>query len=104
MPPIQSDVTMQKCEDAIEGLIDYFEENLKILSDNLSETLLNLVVVKIWQEILFALEDVMLAPLSDQPSDMRQLDEYEMRIVLWWLEVSCLEHNMIMPKYIYIYL
>lgn len=82
------EATLQDCEQSLVPLLDYFETNLKILNENLSETTMQLVILKIWKEILLTLESLMLPPLSDQPSDMKPLDEYEMHVVFKWLEVS----------------
>ena len=81
------DPTLQECEDAIVPLLDYLERNLKILNENLSETNMQLIILRIWKEILFALEGVLLPPLSEQASDMKPLDEYEFSVVYKWLEV-----------------
>ncbi|KAI8096728.1 uncharacterized protein BX664DRAFT_291795 [Halteromyces radiatus] len=79
--------TLQDCEDAINPLLDYLERNLKILNDHLSETNMQLVILKIWKEILIALEGVLLPPLSEHLSDMKPLDDYEFHIVYKWLEL-----------------
>jgi hypothetical protein len=82
------DPTLQDCEDSIAPLLDYLEKNLKILNDNLSETNMQLVVLKIWREILITLEGVLLPPLSEQLSELKPLDDYEFHVVYKWLEVS----------------
>jgi hypothetical protein len=81
------DPTLQDCEDALIPIIDYLERNLKILNDNLSETNMQLVVIRIWREILITLEGVLLPPLSEQLSDWKPLDDYEFHVVYKWLEV-----------------
>lgn len=81
------DPTLQDCEEAIVPLIDYLERNLKILNDNLSETNMQTIVLKIWKEILIALEGVLLPPLSEQLSELKPLDDYEFHVVYKWLEV-----------------
>jgi hypothetical protein len=80
--------TLQDCEESLAPLLDYFEKNLKTLNENLSETAMQLVVLKIWKEILLTLEGLLVPPLSDQPSDKKPLDEYEIHVVFKWLEVS----------------
>ncbi|KAG2181874.1 hypothetical protein INT44_008690 [Umbelopsis vinacea] len=79
--------TLQDCEESLAPLLDYFEKNLKTLNENLSETAMQLVVLKIWKEILLKLEGLLLPPLSDQPSDKKPLDEYEIHVVFKWLEL-----------------
>ncbi|KAF7728272.1 hypothetical protein EC973_006446 [Apophysomyces ossiformis] len=83
----QVEPSLQDCEDAIAPLLDYLEKNLKVLNDNLSETTMRLVVLKVWKEILFTLEGILLPPLSEQPSDVKPLDEYELHVVFKWLEL-----------------
>lgn len=78
---------LQDCEDSIVPLLDYLERNLQILNDHLSESNMQLVVLKIWKEILVALEGVLLPPLSEHHSDMKPLDDYEFHIVYKWLEL-----------------
>lgn len=82
------DPTLQDCEDSIAPLLDYLEKNLKILNDNLSDTNMQLVILKIWREILITLEGVLLPPLSEQLSELKPLDDYEFHVVFKWLEVS----------------
>ncbi|KAL0089298.1 hypothetical protein F4703DRAFT_1973871 [Phycomyces blakesleeanus] len=81
------DPTLQDCEDAIAPLLDYLERNLKILNDNLSEGNMRHVILKIWKEILLSLEGVLLPPLSEHPSEMKPLDDYEFHCVYKWLEL-----------------
>ncbi|KAI8367396.1 hypothetical protein EDC96DRAFT_461821 [Choanephora cucurbitarum] len=81
------DPTLQDCEDAIAPLLDYLEVNLKTLNDNLSETNMQLVILRIWREILLCLENVLLPPLSEQLSELKPLDDYEFHVVYKWLEL-----------------
>ncbi|RCI06704.1 hypothetical protein CU098_011502 [Rhizopus stolonifer] len=81
------DPTLQDCEDSIAPLLDYLEKNLKTLNDNLSETNMQLVVLRIWREILLSLENVLLPPLSEQLSELKPLDDYEFHVVYKWLEL-----------------
>lgn len=83
----QTDPDLQACEDAIAPLLDFLEYNLSILNNNLSETNMKFIVLNIWEQILTTLEGVMLPPLSEQLSNMKPLDDHELRIVLKWLEV-----------------
>jgi hypothetical protein len=46
-------------------VLDYLERNLKILNDNLSETAMQSIVLRIWKEMLLALEGVLLPPYSE---------------------------------------
>ncbi|KAI9496068.1 hypothetical protein BDB00DRAFT_927113 [Zychaea mexicana] len=84
----QVEPSLQECEDAIAPLLDYLEKNLKILNDNLSETNMQLVVLKIWKEVLLTLEGVLRTPKTENNHQQdASLDEYEEHIVLKWLEL-----------------
>jgi hypothetical protein len=83
----QTEPDLQACEDAIAPLLDFLEYNLSILNNDLSETNMKFIVLSIWDQILKTLEGIMLPPLSEQLSDVKPLDDYELRIVLKWLEV-----------------
>ncbi|CAO3587279.1 unnamed protein product [Absidia cylindrospora] len=83
----QIEPSLQDCEDCIAPVLDYLERNLQILNDNLSETNMQLVIIKIWKDILLTLEGIMLPPLSEHQSDMTPLDDYELHIVFKWLEL-----------------
>ncbi|KAI8362653.1 hypothetical protein BD560DRAFT_484076 [Blakeslea trispora] len=78
---------LQACEDAIAPLLDFLEHNLRILNENLSETNMQFVVLRIWDQILKTLECVLLPPLSEHLSEVKPLDDYELNIVLKWLEL-----------------
>ncbi|CAO3693003.1 unnamed protein product [Rhizopus microsporus] len=79
--------TIHECENAIVPLISYLESNLKIFFDNLSESNMQSVALKLWKQILSCLESVLLPPLSEQMSDMLPLDVYELNVVFKWLEL-----------------
>ncbi|RCI06748.1 hypothetical protein CU098_013112 [Rhizopus stolonifer] len=79
--------TIHECEDGISSLIDFLEENLNVLYNNLSETVMHLVIIKIWKEILIALDNILLPPLSAQASDMAPLDIYELDVAFKWIEL-----------------
>ncbi|KAI9005425.1 hypothetical protein CLU79DRAFT_841103 [Phycomyces nitens] len=83
----QADITLQECEDAIAPLLDYLEKNLHVLNNHLSEANMQMVLHRVWKEILLTLECVLLPPLSEQPSEMKPLDDYEIHVVFKWLEL-----------------
>lgn len=74
-------------ESAIGPLLDYFDDNLQVLSGSLSATNLRAVLLRLWKEIILAIEDMIVPPLSDRPSDMRPLTDGELDVVLKWLKV-----------------
>ncbi|KAI9317539.1 hypothetical protein BX666DRAFT_2026816 [Dichotomocladium elegans] len=75
--------SLQECEEAIFPLLDYLEKNLQTLNDNLSETNMQVVVLKIWNQVLINFEHVM----RPQDNDTPPLDEYEERVLVKWLEL-----------------
>lgn len=83
--PALSDVQI---EGAIGPLLDYFDANLHVLSEALSPNNLKAVLSRLWMEILTAIEDIIVPPLSDRPAAMRPLRDGELDVVLKWLKVS----------------
>ncbi|KAI8975730.1 hypothetical protein BDF20DRAFT_977296 [Mycotypha africana] len=81
------EITLQGCENSLTQLLDYLEKNLKILNDNLSESNMQFIVLRIWREILICIENVLLPPLSEQLSEWKPLDDYEFHVVYKWLEL-----------------
>lgn len=73
-------------EAAISALFDHFDVNLPVLHSNLSPTTREMVMVKVWKEILGTLENLLLPPLSDVPTDMKPLADKEVEIVFKWLD------------------
>lgn len=72
-------------EEAIAPLLDYFEDTLGTLKASLSEHEAQLVLVRIWKEVLHTLEALLVPPLAATPSDMPQLSDKEVDIVFKWL-------------------
>ncbi|KAI9316096.1 hypothetical protein BX666DRAFT_2028321 [Dichotomocladium elegans] len=84
----QVEPSLQECEEAIVPLLDYLEKNLKCLNDNLSETNMHLVVLRIWNEMLDSLKNILRpAGPADQQQDASPLDEYEEHVIFKWLEL-----------------
>ncbi|OLL25875.1 hypothetical protein NEOLI_001392 [Neolecta irregularis DAH-3] len=73
-------------ENAIGPLLDYFETNFATLSGNLSDSASLMVMSRVWKEILVTIEDMMIPPLSDRPSDRKPLEEAEVDVLYKWLE------------------
>ncbi|KAI8973443.1 hypothetical protein BDF20DRAFT_960679 [Mycotypha africana] len=84
---IETEPDLQACEDAIAPLIEFMEYNLHILNENLTETNMQLVVSKIWKQIIKTIKDIMVPPLSENLSQVKPLDIYEMHVILKWLEL-----------------
>ncbi|KAL4063041.1 hypothetical protein V8B97DRAFT_2087962 [Scleroderma yunnanense] len=82
-PEELSDVEIER---AIAPLFDYFDANLQILNTHLSETAKEMVMLRVWKEILTVTEGLLIPPLSKLPSDMKPLSDKEVDIVFKWLK------------------
>ena len=85
--PSRPALTDADVEKAIHPLLDYFDANFAILDESLSKVASVLVMGKLWKAVLSMFEDLLLPPLSDKPSRMRQLSEGEVDIIYKWLIV-----------------
>lgn len=92
-------LTDVEIEQAITPLFDYFEANLSILNTYLSEETKEMVMTRLWKEILTVVEGLLVPPLSDVPSDMKPLSDKEVDIVFKWLKVSWFGVYEAMPIY-----
>lgn len=82
-PEILTDVDI---EAAITPLFDYFDSNLATLNTNLSEETKEMVLTRLWKEILNVIEGLLIPPLSEVPSDLSPLTDKEVDIVFKWLK------------------
>ncbi|EJU00294.1 hypothetical protein DACRYDRAFT_54447 [Dacryopinax primogenitus] len=73
-------------EQVISPLFEYFEANLQILNTFLTEITKEMVMKRIWKEILSIIEGLLIPPLSDAPSDMKALTDKEVDVVFKWLK------------------
>jgi len=73
-------------EQAIAELFDYFEANLQTLNTYLGESTKEIVITRVWKEILTTIEGLLIPPLSETPSDMKPLTDKEVDIVFKWLK------------------
>ena len=80
-------LTDEDVEKAIHPLLDYFDANFAILDESLSKVSSVRVMSKLWKAVLSMFEDLLLPPLSDKPTRMRQLSEPEVDIIYKWLIV-----------------
>lgn len=81
------ELTDVEIERAIVPLFDYFDANLHILNTYLSETAKDMVMMRVWKEILVIIEGLLIPPLSKLSSDMKPLSDKEVDIVFKWLKV-----------------
>ncbi|KAN0065532.1 hypothetical protein ACQY0O_001369 [Thecaphora frezii] len=93
IPPVESEkpknrpaqLSDHEIEAAITPLLDYLDECLGTLKSSLSDDEAQLVLTKVWKEVLNIIEGILVPPLSDAPSDMHQLSDKEVDIVFKWL-------------------
>ncbi|KAF8889044.1 hypothetical protein BD779DRAFT_1521688 [Infundibulicybe gibba] len=80
------ELTDVEIEQAILPLFDYFDANLQTLNTYLSDTAKEMVMTRVWKEILTVIEGLLIPPLSDVSSDMKPLSDKEVDIVFKWLK------------------
>ncbi|KAJ7075669.1 hypothetical protein B0H15DRAFT_1026978 [Mycena belliarum] len=80
------DLTDVEIEQAILPLFDYFDANLLTLNTYLSDSAKEMVMTRVWKEILAIVEGLLVPPLSDISSDMKPLSDKEVDIVFKWLK------------------
>jgi len=80
------ELTDVEIEQAIEGLFDYFEATLNTLNTYLGDSTKEIVMTRVWKEILTTIEGLLVPPLSETPSDMRPLSDKEVDIVFKWFK------------------
>ena len=86
------DLTDVEIEQAILPLFDYFDANLQTLNTYLSDSAKEMVMTRVWKEILVIIEGLLIPPLSDISSDMKPLSDKEVDIVFRWLKVRQLSY------------
>lgn len=74
-------------EGAIDPLFDYFDTNLMTLNSFLHPAVFTKVMTKVWKEIESIIEELLVPPLSDRPSEMKPLNDTEVDTVIKWLKV-----------------
>ena len=93
--PAKQGLTDEEIEKAIHPLLDYFDANFATLDESLSKVASVIVMGKLWKAVLSMFEDLLLPPLSDKPSRMRQLSELEVDIIYKWLIVCSVLNTLI---------
>ncbi|GAA5876973.1 hypothetical protein JCM8547_001955 [Rhodosporidiobolus lusitaniae] len=78
-------LTDLEIENAIGDLLDYFEMAFAVLKESLTPDAWQLVIGRLWKEILTTIEGLLVPPLSDRPTEMRPLSEKEVDVVYKWL-------------------
>ncbi|PCH43120.1 hypothetical protein WOLCODRAFT_25738 [Wolfiporia cocos MD-104 SS10] len=82
-PEALSDVEI---EQAITPLFDYLDAILPTFNTYLSDATKEMVMTRVWKEILNVIEGLLIPPLSDIPSEMKPLTDKEVDIVFKWLK------------------
>ncbi|TRM60034.1 hypothetical protein BD626DRAFT_549942 [Schizophyllum amplum] len=80
------ELTDVEIEQAILPLFDYFDANLQTLNTYLSDMAKEMVMTRVWKEVLTVIEGLLIPPLSDASSDMKPLSDKEVDIVFKWLK------------------
>ncbi|GAA5827609.1 hypothetical protein JCM11251_001755 [Rhodosporidiobolus azoricus] len=78
-------LTDLEIEDAIGALLDYFGDTFPTLRESLTPAAWQLVINRLWKDILTTIEGLLVPPLSDRPTEMRPLSEREVDVVYKWL-------------------
>lgn len=78
--------TEAEIEAAIHPLFDYLDTNNHTLASTLSSDAMQMVMAKLWKQILTTIEALIVPPLSDKPSQMRALSHSELDVALRWLK------------------
>lgn len=72
---------------ALEPLFTYFDDNFAIMKQTLTDASMVMVMTRLWKEVLVAIENLLVPPLSDKPSTQRPLSQQELDVVFKWLEL-----------------
>ncbi|TFK48247.1 hypothetical protein OE88DRAFT_562689 [Heliocybe sulcata] len=86
-PRVRPDqLTDVELEQALSPLFDYFDANLQTFNTYLSDEAKEMVMTRVWKEILNVIEGMLIPPLSDVPSEMKPLTDKEVDVVFKWLK------------------
>ncbi|PFH47552.1 hypothetical protein AMATHDRAFT_6645 [Amanita thiersii Skay4041] len=80
------ELTDVEIEQAILPLFDYFDANLQTLNTYLSDRAKEMVMSRVWKEVLSVIEELLIPPLSEVSSEMKPLSDKEVDIVFKWLK------------------
>ena len=80
------ELTDVELEQAIVALFDYFDANLQTLNTYLSDSTKEMVMTRLWKDILATIEGLLIPPLSESSSEMKPLTDKEVDIVFKWLK------------------
>ncbi|KAH8815321.1 hypothetical protein F5884DRAFT_173681 [Xylogone sp. PMI_703] len=80
-------VTPLEQENALKPLFEYFDANFAIMKQTLTDDSMILVMKRLWKEVLTAIENLLVPPLSDKPTTQKPLTQQEMDVVFRWLQL-----------------
>ncbi|KZF22099.1 hypothetical protein L228DRAFT_230431 [Xylona heveae TC161] len=72
---------------ALRPLFVYFDDNFALMKQTLTDSAMITVMTRLWKEVLVTIESLLVPPLSDKPSQQRQLTQQELDIVFHWLKL-----------------
>ncbi len=84
--PATQALTEAEITNALKPLFAYFDDNFAIMNKTLTSAAMIMVMTRLWKEVLVTLEVLLVPPLSDKPSQQRQLNQQEVDIVFKWLQ------------------
>ena len=79
--PTENDIA-----NALTPLFKYFDDNFFIMNQTLTPDAMLAVMTRLWKDVLMTIESLLVPPLSDLPSQQRQLSKPEVDIVFKWLQ------------------
>ena len=79
-----------KIANSLDPLFEYLNANFAALSQNLTKSLRDKVMIQTWNALLEALELILMPPLSDKKTTQAPLSENELTIVRIWSDVMLL--------------
>ncbi|KAI1390205.1 uncharacterized protein F4822DRAFT_228798 [Hypoxylon trugodes] len=80
-------LTEAEIENALQPLFAYFNENFATMKETLTDATMVAVMTRLWKEVLMAIENLLVPPLSDKPSNQRPLNQRELDVVYKWLQL-----------------
>jgi hypothetical protein len=80
-------LTQADVEGALQALFTYFNENFAIMNLTLTAATMKAVMTRLWKEVLMAIENLLVPPLSDKPSSQKPLTQAELDVVFKWLQL-----------------
>ena len=83
-------MTDAEIEEPLSPLLDYLDQSLETFRKYLSESAWQVVMTKIWKEVLSVTESLLVPALSDQQTEMKSFMDKEVDIVFKWLKVCAL--------------